>query len=52
MNVGLGYMGFTKIIQLVEVEHMFRESIESSFAGELRNFYEYRQFQKKHTDNN
>ena len=27
-------------------EHMFRESIESSFAGELRNFYEYRQFQK------
>ena len=46
MNVGLGYLGFTKIIQLVEVEHMFRESIESSFAGELRNFYEYCQFQK------
>ena len=46
MNVGLGYMGFTKIIQQVEVEHMFRETIESSFAGELRNFYEYCQFQK------
>ena len=37
-------MGFTKIIHLVE--HMFRETIESSFAGELRNFYEYCQFQK------
>ena len=35
MNVGLGYLGFTKIIQLVEVEHMFRVSIESSFAGEF-----------------
>ena len=46
MNVTLGYIGFTKIIQQVEVEHMFRETIESSFAGELRNFYEYCQFQK------
>ena len=39
-------MEFTKIIQQVEGEHMFRETIESSFAGELRNFYEYCQFQK------
>ena len=44
MNVGLVYSGFTKIIHLVE--HMFRETIASSFAGELRNFYEYCQFQK------
>ena len=35
VNLGVDYLGFTNIIHLVEVEHMFRVSIESSFAGEF-----------------